>query len=85
MTNLWISNRGEVVCGKSPLHGGSYLASAIKNLSQHQTQISTPLDHWMLVSESVAEEFELECEACAAEKSARPHPLPMGVKQAEGG
>ena len=83
--NLWISNRGEVACGKSPFHGGSYLASATKNGTKALTTINTPLDNWEHMPDSVSKEFELECEACEAEKTSRPHPLPMGVKQAEGG
>ena len=82
--SLWISNRGEVACGRSATHGGAYLMSATDNGSKPLVTVDTPLDTWKLIPESVAKEFDLKCEGCVYEPP-RPDPLPMGVQQAEGG
>lgn len=65
---LYISNSGEVQCGKNARHGGAYLVSMIK-ADPEAEEITTPLDVWKQVPDFVAWEFGLACETCEAERS----------------
>ena len=64
--SLYISNNGEVACGKSARHGGAYLATQAGK-SPKKAQIETPIATWAQIPEEVEEEFGLICEACEQE------------------
>ena len=63
---LYISNNGEVACGKNARHGGAYLATQVSKPPE-KAQIETPITTWAQVPEDVEEEFGLICEACEQE------------------
>lgn len=75
---LYVSNQGEIACGKNARHGGAYLAALAKN---HPVSIDTPLDTWKRMPPAVVEHQGLTCESCDREQ--RPYPLPRGVIEAE--
>lgn len=62
---LYISNSGEVQCGKNSRHGGAYLASMLE-ANPEAEEITTPLDVWKQVPDSLSS--SLVCEACEAER-----------------
>ena len=63
---LYVSNNGEVACGKNARHGGAYLATQVVK-SPEKARIETPITTWFQVPEDMEEEFGLICEACEQE------------------